>query len=117
MILLAQSHDLSRYASAELLRDAGYEVLEAANADESLALLEQHPFKLLIADAPAPHLTSVSFARRVRLRWPDMPMILVRNILESPADPGLRQPVKFLEMPIDAGELKAAVHRFLPPSA
>jgi len=55
VILLVEDDVLVRLATADLLRDEGYVVLEAVNADEALALLETgHPLDLIISDIRMP---------------------------------------------------------------
>jgi hypothetical protein len=113
LILLIQTHDLSRYASAEILRDAGYEVIEASNGMEGLALLERHPFKLIIADVWMPKLTGSGLASRVRAKWPDLPILLTAHLFEESSGTPLTKPTEFMQKPIDAADLKATVQRLL----
>lgn len=113
LILLIQTHDLSRYASAEILRDAGYEVMEAANGIEGLALLERHPCKLIIADIWMPQLGGLGLVSRVRVKWPDLPVLLTAHRFEESAGMPLIKPTEFMQKPIDAADLKATVERLV----
>jgi CheY-like chemotaxis protein len=77
VILLVEDDVLVRLATAELLRDEGYVVLEAVNAGEALALLETgHPLDLLISDIRMPGrmngLELCSSVKRLRANLPVM---------------------------------------------
>jgi CheY-like chemotaxis protein len=54
-ILVVEDETLIRLMVADALRAAGFEVIEAANADEALAILEsQPPIDLVFADVRMP---------------------------------------------------------------
>ena len=54
-ILVVEDETLIRLMVADALRAAGFEVIEAANADEALAMLEsQPPIDLVFADVRMP---------------------------------------------------------------
>jgi response regulator RpfG family c-di-GMP phosphodiesterase len=54
-ILFVEDECLISIIASDALRDAGYKVIEAANADEALAiLLSQTPVDLLISDVRMP---------------------------------------------------------------
>ena len=55
VILLVEDDVLVRLATAELLRDEGYVVLEAVNAGEAIALIQTgHPMDLVVSDIRMP---------------------------------------------------------------
>jgi CheY-like chemotaxis protein len=54
VVLIVEEDVLLRLTTASSLRDAGFEVLEAANAAEALIVLNALPVDVLISDAEMP---------------------------------------------------------------
>ena len=71
-ILLVEDDPMLRLGASAVLMDAGYAVLEAADADEAIALRETEPdIRLMISDIQMPgSLDGVKLAHAVRRRWP-----------------------------------------------
>jgi CheY-like chemotaxis protein len=63
---------------AEFLRESGFDVLEAGNADEAVAVLESGAeVNLLFSDVKMPGtMDGCDLARRVREKWPDTRVLL-----------------------------------------
>lgn len=87
VILLVEDEVLIRLASADLLRNAGYSVLEASNAAEALVLLDSdHPFDAVVTDVRMPgEMDGVALARLIKAGRPSLPVVLVSGHLD-PAD-------------------------------
>ena len=77
-ILLVEDDPMLRLGASAVLMDAGYSVLEAADADEAIALLETEPdIRLMISDIQMPgSLDGVKLAHAVRRRWPPIQVLL-----------------------------------------
>ena len=54
MILLVEDDVIIRYDLASVLRNAGYEVMEASDGNGALALIEKSPPDLVITDVRMP---------------------------------------------------------------
>lgn len=67
-----------RMGASDMFSHAGYNVLEAENADEALRLFEANPgIRLLFSDVSMPGLLSGSdLARQVAERWPKVGIIM-----------------------------------------
>ncbi len=65
-ILLVEDDVITRRLIARLLRRAGYEVAEAADGTEGLALIRQKFFPILITDWEMPQMDGPTLCRRVR---------------------------------------------------
>ena len=116
MILLVEDDDAARYTFARLMRTAGHEVMEARNGDEALALLAKHDFDLVITDLAMPKVTGFGLLTEMRLKWPEIPVILVTAYLSPDAAKAiLQEKVIFLPKPLDPGKLMASVERFTSP--
>lgn len=77
-ILLVEDETLVRMQGVDVLEEAGFTVLEAANADEALQLLEQHDdVELLFSDIDMPgSMDGLALARLVHEKWPAIHLLL-----------------------------------------
>ncbi|WP_076072883.1 PAS domain S-box protein [Sphingomonas montana] len=76
--LVIDDEDYVRLSTADMLSDLGYDVTEAASAEEGLALLDTgRSIDLVVTDHLMPGMTGVALARTVRVRWPDLPVLIV----------------------------------------
>jgi two-component system, cell cycle sensor histidine kinase and response regulator CckA len=78
-VLIVDDDDIVRTTSARLLRRAGYEVLEAAGAEEALLCMQQHGSRvsLMLSDVVMPKHNGHSLAVSVRERWPEVEVVLI----------------------------------------
>lgn len=65
-ILLADDEEDSRTAVANFLREAGYEVREAKNGAEALALYKTVPFEMVLSDLRMPQLSGIGLLNEIR---------------------------------------------------
>ena len=77
VILVVEDDDSVRSHTTELLRELGYDVLEAANGATALALLERKSgIRLLFTDVGLPGgMTGRQLADEVRRRWPGLKVL------------------------------------------
>ena len=77
-VLVVEDEALVRLVIVMHLVDEGFEVFEAANADEAIALLEQHPsIHLLFTDIDMPgSMDGLRLSGFVRDRWPPVRIIV-----------------------------------------
>jgi PAS domain S-box-containing protein len=111
-ILLVDDDADVRSAAAAMLRDAGYEVVEASSAAAALDALEraESPTGLVLADISMPGINGVEFAAIVRRTWPALPVLLMTGY----ADSGLLRDAAghdVLGKPFRAAELEAKVRQ------
>lgn len=111
VILVVEDEPLIRMATAELLRDAGYEVREAANGEEAMRLVEAlWPIHLVVSDIRMPGIDGVTLAALVHQQHPLLPVILVSSHLQ----PGVsEQAAGFLAKPFRDPELLGLVKELL----
>ncbi|WP_404337332.1 PAS domain-containing protein [Sphingomonas sp. MMS12-HWE2-04] len=81
-ILLVDDEASVRTATGELLRDLGYEVVEASNAREALDYLDRENVDFLVSDHLMPGMNGTELARVVRTRRPDLPVLIVSGYAE-----------------------------------
>jgi CheY-like chemotaxis protein len=111
-ILLVEDDALLRLGACAVLMDAGYEVLEAANADEAIRVLETEPdIGLMVSDIQMPGpIDGVKLAHAVRRRWPPVEVLLTSG-RRVPSPDELPARVRYLPKPYAAPELLAEVEQ------
>jgi len=77
VILIVEDELLIRLDAIEMIEAAGFDTLEAANADEAIAILEARPdIHVLFTDIHMPgSMDGVKLAHFVRDRWPPVKII------------------------------------------
>jgi two-component system, response regulator PdtaR len=109
-VLVVDDEPLVRLGTAMLFSDAGYDVLEAANAADAVQVLQQHSeIELLFTDIDMPgSMNGAALAGFVRDRYPPI-RIIVASGKASVADLGLPTGTLFLTKPYrDDAVLRAA---------
>jgi DNA-binding NtrC family response regulator len=111
-VLIVDDDLLVRLHAADILQDAGFEVVEASNAANALAILHETPcFQLICTDVQMPgELDGIDLALRVLERHPEMRVI----IMSAHCGHGDRLPsVPFLSKPFQASRLVDLARREL----
>ena len=113
VILLVEDEVLVRFTTADILREAGFDVLEAVDSSEALALLSTgHPFDLVITDIRMPgHMDGLQLARVIRNTRPNLPIALFSSHLDHPE----HEADAFVAKPYHADELVEVVKRLIGP--
>ena len=77
VILVVEDDFLLRMNAADIIRDAGFDVLEASNADEAIIILEsRNDISVVFTDVQMPgSMDGLKLARAVRGRWPPIQII------------------------------------------
>ena len=65
-LLLIDDDALMRQMAADTLRHAGFDVSEAEDGEQGLAMAEQHPYDLLLLDVLMPRIDGYEVCKRVR---------------------------------------------------
>jgi two-component sensor histidine kinase/FixJ family two-component response regulator len=92
-VLIVEDEMILRMRAVDIVEDAGFTPIEAANADDALAILESRSdIELLFTDIQMPgSMDGLKLAHAVRERWPLIKIILVSGQLtltdvDKPAD-------------------------------
>ena len=117
VILLVEDEAPVRYAFAQILRNHGHVVMEAADGLEALDLLDKYHFHLVVTDLVMPNLNGFHLVARIRSTWPDTPIIITSAYFsEAAAQVLLAGKSEFIQKPIDPPALVATFHRLVPGS-
>jgi two-component system, response regulator PdtaR len=93
-VLVVEDEMLIRMDAAEMLRSAGFDVLEAAHADEAIEMLERHSdIRLVFTDIDMPgSMNGLKLSAAVRDRWPPVKIIATSGHFK----------VQVSDLPVDA---------------
>ncbi len=78
VVLIVEDEPFVRLMGADFLSGAGFEVLEAGNAEEALRILEATPdVRVVFSDVEMPgSLDGLGLARNICRRWPGIGIVL-----------------------------------------
>ena len=77
VVLVVEDEFLLRMDAIDMIASAGFEALEAVNADEAIAILEERPdIAVVFTDIQMPgSMDGLKLARAVRGRWPPIKIV------------------------------------------
>ncbi len=112
IVLIVEDEAILRMAAAEIIQDAGFEVMEAANADEAIAVLEaRSDVYIVFTDIQMPgSMDGMKLVHHIRNRWPPIALIITSGHVR-PRPEELPTNVQFLAKPYHPKELTAVLHR------
>lgn len=113
-VLVVEDDPLIRLGMVGLVEDWGFEVIEAASADEALTQLNRfHQIGLVITDVDMPgSMDGLKLSHAIRLRWPPIPIIVVSGKAAIGPD-RLPERAMFFSKPVRDSVLHAAARRLL----
>ncbi|RZJ16837.1 MAG: response regulator [Brevundimonas sp.] len=118
-ILFVEDEAAVRGIAARLLRQRGYEVIEAADGEEALILAEEHAgeIDMMISDVIMPGLDGPSLLKKARPYLGDAPVMFISGYAESDFSDLLQDEigVSFLPKPLDIKTLAERVKLALRP--
>jgi two-component system cell cycle sensor histidine kinase/response regulator CckA len=116
-ILFVEDESAVRLIAAKLLRQRGYDVIEAADGEEALILAEEHAgtIDMMISDVIMPGLDGPSLLKKARPFLGDAPVMFISGYAESDFSDLLQDEVgvSFLPKPLDIKTLAERVKQEL----
>jgi DNA-binding response OmpR family regulator len=120
LILIVEDDDQLRKASARILAAAGFPVIEAANAEDGIRRLEEHPTTaVLFTDIVLPGMNGFALAGQALRRWPGLRVMFTTTsdkLRDVDNQPGLL-PGLILLKPYERRDLEAAIDKTLMRAA
>ena len=98
-VLLVDDEAIVRVATAAMLQDIGYDVVEASSAHDALSLLADGlAADILVTDHLMPGMTGADLARAVGAGWPGLPILMISGYADvddiAPGLPRLAKPFR-----------------------
>ncbi len=112
-VLLVDDEELIRMSTADMLADLGYQVVEAASAEEALRLFDDgRRIDTLVTDHLMPGMTGADLAREVQAKWPGTAVLIVSGYADTdeiaPDLPRLTKPFRQCDLAACLLELNTA---------
>jgi CheY-like chemotaxis protein len=114
VVLIVEDEFLLRMDAVHMITAAGFEVVEAANADQAIDILEsRRDITLVFTDIQMPgSMDGLKLARAVRGRWPPIKIIATSGQLDI-AQGDLPEGGRFLPKPYSPGQLAGVLRELI----
>jgi len=111
-VLVVDDELFVRMMAVDVIRDAGYETLDAVDADEAIAMLEDQPdIDVVFTDIKMPgSMDGLGLARTLRTRWPAIRVLLTSGHVTAPE----MGDEAFIPKPYRASALTECLHAIAP---
>ena len=105
-VLVVEDEFFSRLHAVDLVDRAGYKAVQAANADEAIAILEARKgIRIVLKDIDMPgSMDGIALVNLISKRWPPCRLILVSG-MRAPRDKDLPERTYFIPKPVSAAVL------------
>ena len=114
VVLVVEDEPIIRIETVQMVRDAGYAVLDAPNTNDAITILEgRQDIHAVFTEIRTPgHLNGMGMARAIAKRWP-----LVRLIVTSgvPTIDNFPSDWRYIPKPYDGAQLATALRALLAP--
>jgi CheY-like chemotaxis protein len=112
-VLIVEDEPLIRMGAVDIIEDAGFEVIEAASADEAIRILEcRSDIRVVFTDIHMPgSMDGLKLAHAVRDRWPPIKIIVTsgRGLI---TEQDLPEGGRFFAKPYDLHEITDALREW-----
>jgi CheY-like chemotaxis protein len=110
VVLIVEDELLIRIDAVDMARAAGFDVVEAANADQAILILEGRlDITVVFTDIEMPgSMDGLKLASAIRGRWPPIRIVATSGLLNVGAD-DLPSGSCFLHKPYNAAQIAAAL--------
>jgi CheY-like chemotaxis protein len=118
VVLLVEDELLVRMTAADELEEAGFQVLEAANADVALKVLEARSDEVhvLFTDVNMPGtMDGMELAKQVHRRWPHV-LLLISSGYARPHPDEIPDHGQFMPKPYGAATLVRQIYELMDPA-
>jgi two-component system, response regulator PdtaR len=114
VVLIVEDEFLVRMDTRAALETAGFDVLEAGDADEAIAILSaRNDIRLIFTDVQMPgSMDGLKLAHFVRDRWPPVKVVATSGHARI-TDSDLPEGVRFVPKPYSAAEITATLRELI----
>jgi CheY-like chemotaxis protein len=113
VVLVVEDEQLVRLSVVKTIEDAGFDAIEAADADEAIRILESRKdIRLVFTDVHMPgSMDGLKLAQAVRNRWPPI-KIIVTSGREQITEQDLPKGVRFFAKPYSPLQIRDALREW-----
>src|SRR4051794_24577482 len=113
VVLVVEDEFMIREYAVQMVNEAGFEAIEAANADEAIEILEcRSDIRIVFTDVHMPgSIDGLKLAHAVRDRWPPIKLIVTSGQM-TVAESALPAGGRFFSKPYEPSEISRALHEF-----
>jgi len=113
-VLVVEDEFLSRLHAVNLVEDAGYEAIEASNAEEAIAILEaRKDIRIVFTDVDMPGtMDGLKLAHAIRTRWPPIELIVTSGHFNL-SDADMPERGRFFPKPYRDRDIVSAIRHFV----
>ena len=117
VVLIVEDDFLIRMNGAEMIADAGFNVVEAANADEAIVILENRlDITVVFTDIQMPgSMDGLKLAAAIRGRWPPIKIIATSGFVDVRQD-DLPEGGRFLPKPYRPEQIVRTLRELANPA-
>lgn len=110
VVLIVEDEFLIRLHAAQIIEEAGFDVIEASNADEAISFLEaRSDITILFTDIQMPgSMDGLKLAAAVKGRWPPIKIVATSGLVNVRPD-DLPEGGRFLPKPYNPNQLTATL--------
>jgi two-component system, response regulator PdtaR len=110
VVLIVEDECVLRMSAADVIGDAGFDVVEAGDADEAITILEARPdIHVIFTDIQMPgSMDGLKLARFVRGRWPPIKIVATSGFISVRKD-DLPEGSRFVPKPYRAEQIVATL--------
>lgn len=110
VVLIVEDEFLIRLHAAQIIEEAGFDVIEASNVDEAISFLEvRSDITILFTDIQMPgSMDGLKLAAAVKGRWPPIKIVATSGLVNVRPD-DLPEGGRFLPKPYDPNQLTATL--------
>jgi two-component system, response regulator PdtaR len=114
VVLIVEDEFLVRMDTRAALETAGFDVIEAGDADEAIAILSaRNDIRLIFTDVHMPgSMDGLKLAHFVRNRWPPVKVVATSGHARI-TDSDLPEGVRFVPKPYSAAEITATLRELI----
>ena len=110
-ILVVDDNPITARWVESLVRRMGFEVIVAFDGEDAIHQLAEQPVGTVISDVEMPVMNGFDLLQFIRLRWPELPVILMSATSNAERREAARRlgAMAFLEKPVNSDQLAALI--------
>ena len=111
MVLVVDDNPMTAHWVQSLVRRMAFDAVAAFDGEEAIRKLAEQPFAAVISDVEMPVMNGFDLLQFVRLRFPDLPVILMSATCNAERREAARLlgARAFLEKPVNSDQLAALI--------